>query len=743
MSSAAAAIRLNPPFRAEHIGSLLRPSVLFEKRSLYEQKQISKEDLRAAEDEAIKYVVQLQRDVGMNTITDGELRRGMFFEGVFDNLEGITPMPTRPIETFKRYIPHIGMMYAYGVQEADTVFCTGKIKRTKPFYLDQFNFVKGLVPAKVPLFIARYEYFDDLGIAYRAEIQELYDNGCRNIQIDDPTFCYFCNDNMILQMEEVGVDHEALLDTYIRAINGGVHFSEGGYARIATKLFNNLDVDTFYLEYDTERAGDFAPLKHLPNNKVAVLGLVTTKNPKLETVEEIKCRVNEAVDAMTKDNPERTREDALNQLVLLLILQVYIFDFEPPNRLCISTQCGFASVWEGNPVTEEDERNKLAVLVEAAKQLWPYVFSGYNGATQPVTITGTIPGGQSFLLFPPLGSTSYTWNADVAAGTSLLFTMVDAQGRNGGTSDIKTVGITDDYTCLNAQSPSSTAVSLSPTSTSLATGSSQTASPSPSAVAQQKTSIAAIAGTVIGALIFLAVVITLGLFFLRKRRDNGNSRHPINRDIDLTYDPGHTYDNYPYYSTATSGSASAAPLTSVQGISGYDSSSFTDGAQTQQYYQQASYTPSTPYTTSEYQSQSQHRYQDNSEYQSQTPYPEASQYLPSLHSLPQSHSQQGSEADPFNPYELTSDPSLIRPYDVSEAGSTTMSSAQRKAAMAGVQPYTPSRFIVHTDVEDELPPPNHDGIVELPPQYSERRAPPSLINATPGSSSQTYPQRVS
>ncbi|KAG6873566.1 hypothetical protein C0992_008618, partial [Termitomyces sp. T32_za158] len=384
-------MHLNPPFRAEHVGSLLRPPVLLEKRGLFEQQRIEAEELRAAEDEAVERVVRLQRDVGMRTITDGELRRGMFFEGVFDNLEGMTVIPNRPIETFKKYIPHIGMMYAYGVKEAETIFCSGKIKRTKPFYLDQFNYVKKLVSAEdvkhikvtmcspswyhqrhgsdftydLSVYKNDEEYFNDLGVAYRAEIKELYDNGCRHIQIDDPTFCYFCDDGMISQMEEAGVDHEALLDTYIYAINvctrdrpsdltvgvhmcrgnfkNGVHFSEGGYDRIAMKLFNKLDVDTFYLEYDTERAGDFTPLKYLPNNKVAVLGLVTTKNPKLETVEELKARVMEAVDAMTKDNPARTRQAALNQL-------------------CISTQCGFASVWEGNPVTEEDQRKKLAVL---------------------------------------------------------------------------------------------------------------------------------------------------------------------------------------------------------------------------------------------------------------------------------------------------------------------------------------------------------------------------------------------
>ncbi|KAF5385178.1 hypothetical protein D9615_001463 [Tricholomella constricta] len=398
--SPCAAFHLRPPFRAEHIGSFLRPSGLFEKRDLFERKQCSAEELRAAEDKAIRHIVQLQQNVGMRTITDGELRRSVFFEGIFDTLEGMTVMPNRAITTFKagQYIPHIRLMYKAGLKEAETIFCTGKIKRTKSIYVDDFKYLKSLVPTKdvkyikitmcspswyhqrhgsdltydLSIYKSDDEYFDDLGVAYRAEIKELYDLGC-HIQIDDPTFCYFCCEGMISGMEKAGVDHEALLDTYIRAINvctrdrpddltigihmcrgnfkGGVHFSEGGYARIAAKIFKRLDVDTFYLEYDTERAGDFAPLKYLPLNKVAVLGLVTTKNPKLETVEELKVRVDEAVEALMKGNPMRCRVVALNQL-------------------CISTQCGFASVWEGNPVTEQDQWKKLGVLVEAARQIW-------------------------------------------------------------------------------------------------------------------------------------------------------------------------------------------------------------------------------------------------------------------------------------------------------------------------------------------------------------------------------------
>lgn len=390
---------LNPPYRADHVGSLLRPEALFQKREALEKKECSLDDVRALEDDAIKHVVDLQKEVGIKTITDGELRRGMFFENVFDRLEGITFIPNRPISTFKPYIPHIGFMYMMGIQEAETFYCTGKIKRTRSWYVDEFNYTKSLVAPedvkniKVTMcapswFHQRHgsdltydlsvyknddEYFDDLGVAYRAEIKELYDLGCRNIQIDDPTFCYFCNEQMIAGMEQAGVDHEALLDTYIRAVNvctqgrpsdlrigvhmcrgnfkGGVHFSEGGYGRIAVKVFNTLDVDVFYLEYDTERAGDFEPLKYFPTGKVAVLGLVTTKNPKLESIDDIKARVYEAADVMSQGNPKRSKEEALNQL-------------------CISTQCGFASVWQGNPLTEEDEKKKLQLLIQASKEIW-------------------------------------------------------------------------------------------------------------------------------------------------------------------------------------------------------------------------------------------------------------------------------------------------------------------------------------------------------------------------------------
>ncbi|KAG5642458.1 hypothetical protein DXG03_002768 [Asterophora parasitica] len=316
-----------------------------------------------------------------------------------------------------------------------------------------------------------------------------------------------------------------------------------------------------------------------------------------------------------------------------------------------------------------------------------------------------------------------SWVANVEAGTSILFTMIDSQGRNGGTSDVKNVGITDDSTCLNGLSPSSTPIATltpTPTPTTPTTQPSTIPSATPSETSppeENKTSIAAIAGTVIGALVFLAVTITLGLFCLRKRRDNNYRRSRA--DLDLTYDPPHATGNHPYPSGAAAASASPLPL---MPSGGYDSNPFLDNPHSQ--YQQSNYGLSSPYSPP-----SQYQYQ-------------ASEYQPSSqpqYGLPSDYQQRshGDNSDPFNPHTPSHipPPARIEPFEVDQSSSSdSMSTAQRKAALAGVSTYTPSRFIVHTDVEDELPPPNSDGVVELPPQYSERRVPPANITAVPSSS---------
>lgn len=186
-------------------------------------------------------------------------------------------------------------------------------------------------------YVRTEEFFDDVAAAYRAEIKALYEAGARNLQFDDPLLAYFCADSMIKGMEERGVDHEALLATYIQAYNkivtdhppdltiglhlcrgnfkNGMHFSEGGYDRIAIKLFKEINVDCYYLEYDTPRAGTFEPLKHLPPHKSVVLGLITSKFPQLEDQEDLVKRVHNAANIIASGEPKRTFEEALNQYV--------------------------------------------------------------------------------------------------------------------------------------------------------------------------------------------------------------------------------------------------------------------------------------------------------------------------------------------------------------------------------------------------------------------------------------------
>ncbi|KAF5385436.1 hypothetical protein D9757_005342 [Collybiopsis confluens] len=400
--------------RADHVGSLLRPPTLFEKRTLFEQHKCSLAELRQAEDDAVTELVELQRSLDLATWTDGESKKASFFDGVFENLEGMLFMPARPINEFKRYMPHIGasssgrpcpslswplaMLYAMGAPSDATFYCNGKIKRTKPFYVEEFKALKRVVPEQdverikinvcaptwwhhrhgstlsydTNIYRTDDEFFSDLGTAYREEFQELYQLGCRNIQIDDPTFAFFCYEPTLAGMRAEGINPAELLDTYIRAINyctkdrpkdlriglhicrgnyKGLHFCEGSYDHIAERVFTGMDVDALYLEYDDDRSGSFDALKHVPLDKTVVLGLICSKNGNLESIEKLKEQVDEAATVMSKGNLKRSKEAAMKQL-------------------WISPQCGFAAVWQGNPVTEQEEKAKLELVVEAARQIW-------------------------------------------------------------------------------------------------------------------------------------------------------------------------------------------------------------------------------------------------------------------------------------------------------------------------------------------------------------------------------------
>ena len=289
----------------------------------------------------------------------------------------------------------------------------------------------------------------------------------------------------------------------------------------------------------------------------------------------------------------------------------------------------------------------------------------------------------------PLASGSFAWNADVAQGTSMIFLMVDAVGRSGGSSDIKTVGASDDSSCLNNLSPSSTvAASTSSTASPSVSGSTSGTNTPSSAPSNKGASIAAIAGAVVGALLFVASVVTLGLFFLRKRRGtwvagSSNFRQRRTRSkVDLTYDPGFAQSMHPY------ASGSATPIVSSTPFS--DSNSYLDDPSPRQY-------PA--------------RYLLPSQYSQSTP---LSQY--------QSQSFPNSDTDSFHPYAYseTPQPTIVQPFVNPPPPRESMSTAQRKAALAGAPAHTlPSRFIVHTDVEDDLTP---NEIIELPPRYSDRRS---------------------
>ncbi|KAH9949136.1 hypothetical protein B0H21DRAFT_729685 [Amylocystis lapponica] len=390
-------LRLNPPFRADHIGSLKRPAVLLQKRKEFEEKKCTREELNTVEDATIREAVQMQREAGIKSITDGEFKRQMFYDGVFNNLDGMKYLPLAPANMFMEYVPDIAAFKAHELGAASYI-CESKIKRTKAFYIEQYESLKAITapeehknikiticapewfhlrhgPHAYPKDVYKNddEYFADIAVAYQAEIKELYAAGCRNIQFDDPLLAYFCAESMLTGMEARGIDHAALLETYVRAYNDclkgrpadmtvglhlcrgnfkdGVHFSEGGYDRIAIKLFHEINVDCYYLEYDTDRAGSFEPLRFLPKNKSVVLGLISSKLPKLEDKAELVKRVHDAAEVIASGAEPRSKEEALNQI-------------------CISPQCGFASHAEGNLVTEDDTRRKLELTVETARAIW-------------------------------------------------------------------------------------------------------------------------------------------------------------------------------------------------------------------------------------------------------------------------------------------------------------------------------------------------------------------------------------
>ena len=352
------------PFRADHIGSLLRPKKLREAFRRHSMGEIPTQALRAVQDEAIREVVALQEDCGLRVVSDGEFRRVSYWEK-FVRL-------TRGLEVKD------AMFTFHDAEGRDSKFTapyvSGKVSRAEPITLDEWGFgnTKITMPAPSTMHFYRFTdwgsaydsaeaFFRDLGKVYQAEIADLAEAGCKYVQLDEVAVAILCDPAAREKVKAKGGDPDRLVDLYIDAINEavrgrlkdvtvgvhvcrgnykGMYLSEGGYDSVAERFFGRTNVDHFLLEFDTPRAGGFAPLRFVPKNKGVVLGLVSSKTPVLEKLDDLKRRAAEASKYIDLD------------------------------RLAVSPQCGFASTMGGNPVTEADERAKLRLCVEAARRIW-------------------------------------------------------------------------------------------------------------------------------------------------------------------------------------------------------------------------------------------------------------------------------------------------------------------------------------------------------------------------------------
>jgi len=397
-----------PPFRAEHMGSLLRPQQLLEVRETIREKGVSPEDagLPAIEKAAVADVVKLQLDLGLKAVTSGEYNRTRFWGLMWDEFEGTLRLQDAESSMFRLYHPDVVSLIEKDrkVMPGDSVIAGSKLTHSAArsvSNLHELRLVQAAVPesdwANIKLtiitpawFHMRYkqgraytpeayandaDYFADVAKVYQAELASLYDAGLRNVQFDDPGLAYFCSDKFrdgwAADSDNIGTVDD-LLDAYIALYNdsisklpadfhtgvhlcrgnfiGGRHFAEGAYDIIAQKLFTELKVNTFYLEYDTDRAGGFEPLKFLPKDRNVVIGAISTKLRELEDKEEIKQRIYRAADFVAEGSGQ-TREEALK-------------------RISISPQCGFSTHESGYPLTEEDEKKKLGLVRQIADEIW-------------------------------------------------------------------------------------------------------------------------------------------------------------------------------------------------------------------------------------------------------------------------------------------------------------------------------------------------------------------------------------
>jgi 5-methyltetrahydropteroyltriglutamate--homocysteine methyltransferase len=370
-------LRDTPPFRADHVGSLLRPRPLLRAREDLAEGRIDAAALRELEDDAIRDVIALQREAGLRTVTDGEFRRGSWHMDFIYRLDGISRSSDNLTVHFKNAAGELDFTPA-------ALRVDGRIGLSETIFGDDFAFLREHAsPGQTPkltipspsmvhyrggaasidpdVYADTDAFWGDLTAAYREQVRRVHELGCTYLQLDDTSLAYLNDPEQRRTMAERGEDSEHLHEAYIRHLNEALagrpegmtvttHMcrgnfrdswvAEGGYDFVAEALFNELAVDGFFMEYDDERSGTFEPLRHVPKDKLVVLGLVTTKHGELESKDALKARLDDAARYVDLD------------------------------QVCISPQCGFSSTFEGNSLTVDQEKAKLALLVELADEVW-------------------------------------------------------------------------------------------------------------------------------------------------------------------------------------------------------------------------------------------------------------------------------------------------------------------------------------------------------------------------------------
>jgi 5-methyltetrahydropteroyltriglutamate--homocysteine methyltransferase len=366
-----------PPFRADHVGSLLRPTRLLEARDQHASGQLDADGLREVEDDAIREVVAMQRDTGLRTATDGEFRRTSWHMDFIYQLAGISRAEGEIEVHFENADGSLDFTSAALVVD-------GPVHLERPIFADDFRFLASVVdddqtpkltmpsPSMVhyrggsaaidpAVYPEEEDFWSDLTATYAAQLRAIYDLGGRYLQLDDVSLAYLNDPKQRAQVAAQGGDAEHQHEHYIRQLNKALadrpddltittHLcrgnfrsswaASGGYDFVAEALFGELQVDGFFLEYDDERSGTFEPLRFVPPGRKVVLGLVTTKRGELESKDELKRRIDEAS------------------------------RYVPLEQLCLSPQCGFSSTVEGNTLTHDEQRAKLELIVETAAEVW-------------------------------------------------------------------------------------------------------------------------------------------------------------------------------------------------------------------------------------------------------------------------------------------------------------------------------------------------------------------------------------